>query len=89
MTPLADEVLKILIAESAYPPLSAASLSRVLHVTGYSGRPEPVPVHELEGVLQDLMVAGQVERVYSARLGARYRVMPQPAAVVAEAATGT
>lgn len=74
MTVLGAEILKILIAEAQYPPLSTESLVKVLHYTGYSGRPERVPVAEVETVLQELLAGGQVERIWR-RGVACYRAM--------------
>ncbi len=81
MTPLAGEILKVLQAEVAYPPLSAESLSRVLWVTGYGRTENPIPVAAIEGALSELMAAGKVERVHSIRLGPRYRAMSIPTLV--------
>jgi hypothetical protein len=84
VTPLALELLRILESERDYPPLSAASLVKVLHAVGYGDRRLEESI--VQGGLEELMAAGQVERLHSARLGARYRAMPRPAGV---AASGT
>ena len=76
MTALAVELLRILTEEAGYPPMTPESLGRVLHALGWT--PEPSTA-EIVATLDGLLAAGRIERVYSARLGARYRVMPSPA----------
>jgi hypothetical protein len=80
MTPLAGACLELLEAEAGYPPLSAESLSRVLWVTGGSPAAHPATVQEIDEALEELLSAGKVERVWSRRLGPRYRAMPMPKA---------
>jgi hypothetical protein len=72
VTALEVEMLRILEDESARSPMPAESLGRVLHCLGFS--PEP-SVAELVAVLDGLVTGGWCERVHSARLGARYRIM--------------
>jgi hypothetical protein len=72
MTPLRDELHRILVDEAGYPPMAPGSLLRVLHAIGYT--PEP-SVMEIEAALDGLIRTGQIERVHSSRLGVRYRVL--------------
>jgi hypothetical protein len=76
VTPLAGALVQILESERDYPPMTTASLMKVLFAVGFGdGRLEESIV---QGALEECMAAGQVERVHSARLGPRYRVMPIP-----------
>jgi hypothetical protein len=68
---LAAAVLAILVGEADHPPLSAAALARVLHVTGYVGGPVTVP--KVEGAMDELVAAGQVDRIWR-RGAAHYRL---------------
>jgi hypothetical protein len=87
MTALAAEVLRILESERGFQPLAPGSLVKILHAIGYGdGRLEESIV---QVALEEGMAAGQVERIYSARMGPRYRAMQRPAAVVAEAGNRT
>src|SRR5437867_4077747 len=43
------ELLRILTEEAALPPLTAASLSRILWITAYGKTAEQIPVHTIEG----------------------------------------
>ena len=88
MTPLADAIVAILDGEREYPAVTAAALSRVLHVTGYSGRIEPVPEDEIEAALVELIAAGSIEAIWR-RGTAHYRMIKAPAAVVADAGNRT
>lgn len=86
MTPLAIAVLNYLKAEAGWPPLKPDSISRGLFCTGFGGTEDRIPAATIEGALSELMRAGVVEAVHSARLGARYRARSHPAAV---ASSGT
>ena len=83
MTPLAVEIQRILESERSFPPLSVESLCRVLYATGAAGG--PVEPADVEAALAELMHDGSVERVFSPRIGPRFKATPHPAAVVAEA----
>lgn len=61
---LRDELLTVLRAESAYPPMTPASLGRVLHAIGFS--PDPSET-EIVQALEGLMSAGHVEAVHRDR----------------------
>ena len=68
---LADEVLRILQAEAARPPLKAESIRQVLRCAcGII-----VADGEVEVVLDALMTAGKVEAVHSMKIGTRYRIV--------------
>lgn len=75
MTPLAVAVLNYLKAEAGWPPLKSEGISRGLFCTGTGLTVDPIPATAIEGALSELMAAGQVEAVHSARLGARFRIM--------------
>ena len=81
MTPLAAAVLTLLESEREYPPLSVEKITFCLNVTGQAGH--DLTVADVESALAELMAAGQVERVHSARLGARYRAMVEARPVAA------
>jgi hypothetical protein len=85
VSPLALAVLNYLQAEAGWPPLRPDSISRGLWQTGAGLTAEPIPAAAIEGALAELMAAGQVERVHSARLGPRYRVIAQCAEAEANA----
>ena len=69
MTPLAGEIVKLLAVET----LSAASISRILWVTGYGQTSDPIPVETIEDAIRELMQVGQVERIWR-RGAAHYRI---------------
>lgn len=71
MTPLADEILKILIAEAVYPPLSVEKVTFCLKVTGHG---HELTVADVQAVLADLMQTGRIETVWR-RGAAHYRVI--------------
>ena len=78
MTPLADEIHRILVDEDGRPPLSVESLCRVLHATGYAGG--QAGAGDIGAALAELLAAGQVELVWR-RGAAHYRMIQAPAAV--------
>jgi hypothetical protein len=72
MTALETELLRVLTAETAYPPMTAESLGRVLYALGWS----PLPLEaEITATLEALLRDGWIEAVHSQRLGRRFRVM--------------
>jgi hypothetical protein len=72
MTALEEELLRILEAESSYPPMSPHSLHRVLYATGWSPLPDEA---QIATVLDGLILSGWCEGVFSDRLGKRYRIL--------------
>jgi hypothetical protein len=62
LSPLAAEIHRILIAEAGHPPLSAASLAKVLRAIGFA--PELVPVEEIQGAIDTLVREGLAEGVW-------------------------
>ena len=75
MTPLATAVLSLLTDEAGMPPLSAGSITRVLWCTGSGEKGRPYTVAELEAALEELLAAGQIERVTTRKIGPRYRAL--------------
>jgi hypothetical protein len=75
VTPLAAACLALLSDEAGMPPLSAESLSRVLWCTGGGDAGRPYTVAELEVALEELLAAGQIERVTTRKIGPRYRAL--------------
>ncbi len=57
---LAEEIVKLLAVET----LSAESISGVLWVTGRGSTADPIATQEIERIVGELMVAGQVERIW-------------------------
>jgi hypothetical protein len=84
MTPLAAEMLRILRAVAQHPPLSPASLRKVLHAIGYGPLPSEAGIVQ---ALDALMTAGHVAAVHSARLGARYRVLQNGSSIRCDGAS--
>lgn len=82
MTPLAVEIQRILESESAYPPLSATSLVRVLKATGYPNGPADLAA--VEAALFELSAAGRARRTFSPRLGERWRAVQAARPVAAD-----
>lgn len=71
MTRLEAEVLNILRCEAGYPPMTPASLGRVLHAIGFFPEPSETKIVQ---ALDGLMGSGHVEPVW--RRGApHYRTM--------------
>ncbi len=62
LSPLAEACLRLLLAETGMPPLSAASLSRVLWHTGAGDAGRPYSEAEIEAALEELLTAGRAER---------------------------
>ena len=86
-TPLSAALLDVLA--SVTTPMRADSLVKVLHVTGFvrsSG--DPIPIEQITAALDEMIVAGQVEKVR--RHGtAHYRATPLACAKETMSADGT
>ena len=71
---LTTEILDVLA--SATTAMRTESLSRVFRAVGVVGNGgDPIPIERIDAVLEELRVAGQIERVRARGGTARYRAM--------------